>query len=69
MSVDDGTRAGAEFTVHGVYQANDEGLPPAHGQRYVLSGGAFFAVNQGKIARITNYNNRRDLSQQVERAS
>ncbi|MEP6485374.1 MAG: ketosteroid isomerase-related protein [Rudaea sp.] len=69
MSVDDGTRAAAEFAVHGVYQANDDGLPPAHGQRYVLFGGAFFAINQGTIARITNYNNRRDLSQQVERAS
>ncbi len=69
MSVDDGTRAAAEFTVHGVYQANDEGLPPAHGQRYRLAGGAFFVIHQGKIARITNYHNTRDLNEQVGRAT
>ena len=65
MSVDDGTRAAAEFSVHGVYQSDDAGLPPAHGQRYTLQGGAFFAVNQGKIARITHYRNQRDFSAQV----
>lgn len=69
MCVDDGTRASAEFTVSGVYQATDAGLPPANGQRYVVSGGAFFAVNQGKIARITHYHNKRDVNAQVERAS
>jgi steroid delta-isomerase-like uncharacterized protein len=68
MSVDDGTRAGAEFAVHGVYQASDDGLPAAHGQRYVLFGGAFFAINQGKIARITRYHNQRDLTAQVAKA-
>ena len=65
MSVDDGTRAAAEFTLHGVYQADDAGLPSAHGQRYSLAGGVFFAINQGKIARITRYQNQRDFSAQV----
>ena len=37
-----GTRAAAEFTVHGRYLATDPGLPEARGQRYVLPGGAFF---------------------------
>ena len=65
MSVDDGTRAAAEFSVHGVYQSDDAGLPPAHGQRYTLQGGAFFVINQGKIVRITHYRNQRDFSAQV----
>ena len=65
MSVDDGTRAAAEFSVQGVYQSDDAGLPPAHGQRYTLPAGAFFAINQGKIARITHYRNQRDFSAQV----
>ena len=50
----DGTRAAAEYEVHGEYLADDEGLPPARGQRYVLAGGAFFDLRQGRIARITN---------------
>mgnify|MGYP002777047319 FL=1 len=50
----DGTRAAAEYEVHGEYLADDEGLPPARGQRYVLPGGAFFDLRQGRIARITN---------------
>jgi steroid delta-isomerase-like uncharacterized protein len=65
MSVDDGTRAAAEFTLHGVYQADDDGLPAARGQRYTLSAGAFFAINQGKIARVSRYHNLRELSAQV----
>ena len=65
MSVDDGTRAAAEFSVQGVYQSDYAGLPPAHGQRYTLPAGAFFAINQGKIARITHYRNQRDFSAQV----
>jgi steroid delta-isomerase-like uncharacterized protein len=69
MSVDDGTRASAEFTVNGVYQSTDDGLPPANGQRYIVAGGAFFAINQGKIARITHYHNTREVNAQVERAS
>jgi len=65
MSVDDGTRAAAEFSVHGVYQSDDSGLPPAHGQRYTLPAGAFFAINQGKIARITHYRNQHEFSAQL----
>jgi steroid delta-isomerase-like uncharacterized protein len=37
MSIDDGTRAAAEFSVHGVYQNAAPGLPAAQGQRYVLT--------------------------------
>ena len=65
MSVDDGTRAAAEFSVQGVYQADDAGLPPARGQRYTLPAGAFFAINQGKIARITHYRNQHEFSAQL----
>jgi steroid delta-isomerase-like uncharacterized protein len=52
-----GTRAAAEFVVHGEYLMADEGLPPAHGQKYVLPAGAFFEIHAGKVARISNYYN------------
>ena len=68
MSIDDGTRAAAEFSVHGVYQNNAPGLPSAHGQRYMLTAGAFFAINQGKIVRITPYYNQHDRRAQIARA-
>ena len=52
-----GTRAAAEFTVHGTYLETDEGLPPARGQRYVLAAGAFFELRDGKVARVSNHYN------------
>lgn len=60
-----GTRAAAEFVVHGEYIAPDEGLPPARGQKYRLSAGAFFSIRDGKIARISNYYNLPDWIAQV----
>jgi steroid delta-isomerase-like uncharacterized protein len=68
MSVDDGTRAAAEFSVHGTYQNAAPGLPAAQGQRYVLTAGVFFAINQGKIARITPYYNQFDRQTQIARS-
>lgn len=62
---DGGTRAAAEFVVHGTYLATDPGLPPAHGQTYVLPAGAFFDVAQGKITRITTFYNLADWVAQV----
>jgi len=62
---DDGTRAAAEYVVHGRYKATDEGLPPARGQTYVLPGGAFFDIRDGRIARVTNYYNLQDWLRQV----
>lgn len=64
VNADDG-RAAAEYVVHGEYLADDEGLPPAHGQRYVLPGGAFFEMREGKIARVSNYYNLNDWLAQV----
>ena len=61
----DGTRAAAEWVVHGTYLADDEGLPPARGQTYVLPGGAFFAIRDGRIARVTNTYNLADWIRQV----
>jgi steroid delta-isomerase-like uncharacterized protein len=61
----DGARAAAEYVVHGQYLADDEGLPPAQGQRYVLPGGAFFEIRDGRIARVTNYYNLNDWIAQV----
>ncbi|CAM4095734.1 Isopropylmalate/homocitrate/citramalate synthase [Pseudomonas reidholzensis] len=61
----EGKRAAAEFTVHGEYLADDEGLPAASGQTYVLSAGAFFYIHFGKIARVSNYHNLNDWLEQV----
>lgn len=61
----DGTRASAEFNVHGTYKNSEEGLPPANGQKYVLPAGTFFAVRDGKIARVTTYYNLTDWLAQV----
>ncbi|WFF42941.1 DUF4440 domain-containing protein [Salinicola endophyticus] len=60
-----GDRAAAEFVVHGEYLADDEGLPPANGQTYVLPAGAFFEISNGKVARISNYYNLHDWVAQV----
>ncbi len=60
-----GTRAAAEFTVHGEYLADDAGLPPAHGQRYILPAGAFLAVSNGRITRVTMHYNLADWIAQV----
>jgi len=61
----DGTRAAAEYVVHGQYKTTDEGLPEAKGQRYILPGGAFFTLRDGKIARVSNYYNLEDWLAQV----
>ena len=66
MANADGTRASAEYVVHGTYKADDEGLPKATGQTYVLPGGAFFDIRDGRIARVTNYYNLGDWIAQVE---
>jgi len=65
MASADGGRAAAEFMVHGTYRATDEGLPEAHDQRYVLPAGAFFAIEDGLIARVTVYYNLADWLKQV----
>lgn len=65
MASADGLRAAAEYEVHGSYLADDEGLPPAHGQRYVLPGGAFFDIRGGRISRVSNYYNLADWVAQV----
>jgi steroid delta-isomerase-like uncharacterized protein len=60
-----GTRGAAEFVVEGEYLATDPGLPPAKGQRYRLPAGAFFAVEGGRITRVTTYYNLQDWIRQV----
>lgn len=65
----DGTRAAAEYVVHGEYLRSDEGLPEARGQRYVLPGGAFFEICHDRITRVTNYYNLQDWIAQVRRGS
>lgn len=60
-----GTRAAAEFMVHGSYLKTDPGLPEARGQRYILPAGSFFTLDQGRITRITTYYNLQDWIAQV----
>lgn len=65
LANEDGTRAAAEFNVHGVYQNTDAGLPEATGQTYALPAGTFFAIRDGAIARVTTYYNLTDWIAQV----
>lgn len=60
-----GTRAAAEFVVHGEYLKTDPGLPEARGQRYILPAGSFFDLRDGKIARVTTFYNLNDWVAQV----
>jgi steroid delta-isomerase-like uncharacterized protein len=62
---EDGSRAAAEYLVHGKYKQADLGMPPARGQLYELPGGAFFSVSKGEICRVTNYYNLEDWLRQV----
>lgn len=61
----DGRRAAAEFNVEGTYLATDEGLPEASGQTYALPAGTFFAIEDGRITRVTTYYNLTDWLMQV----
>ncbi|WP_323989476.1 ketosteroid isomerase-related protein [Nguyenibacter sp. L1] len=65
MVNEDGSRAAAEFVVHGTYLSTDDGLPEAHGQGYVLPAGAFFTLRDGKVARISNFYNLPEWTRQV----
>ena len=65
MVSEDGQRAAAEFNVKGRYLETDEGLPPAKGQTYMLPAGTFFAIENGRIARVTTYYNLTDWLVQV----
>ncbi|UQN07463.1 ketosteroid isomerase-related protein [Deinococcus sp. QL22] len=69
MASADGTRAAAEFIIHGEYLKTDAGLPQAAGQRYMLPVGAFFEVRDSghgpRISRVTNYYNLADWTRQV----
>ncbi len=65
MANEEGSRASAEFIVHGEYLATDEGLPDAEGQKYVLPAGSFFEIHEGLIARVTVYYSLVDWTRQV----
>lgn len=61
----DGQHASARFHVSGNYLKTDPGLPPAKGQPYILSAGAFFEVEGKKITRISNYYNLDEWIKQI----
>jgi steroid delta-isomerase-like uncharacterized protein len=58
-------RIAAEYVVNGVYLVTQPGLPEANGQKYVLTGGAFFEVSSGRIRRICTYYNLKDWIDQI----
>ncbi|WP_270935887.1 ketosteroid isomerase-related protein [Falsiroseomonas oryzae] len=60
-----GTRAAAEFLVVGRYLRSEPGLPEARGQAYRLPAGAFLAIAEGKITRVTTYYNLQEWIRQV----
>lgn len=66
MVNESGSRAAAEFTVHGSYLATDEGLPEANGQRYSLPAGIFFEIDDRLISRVTTTYNLNDWIAQVK---
>lgn len=63
----DGLHAAAEYVVSGKYLNDDVGLPPATGQSYSLSGGAFFDIAEGRITRVSNFYNLNEWIAQVSR--
>lgn len=63
----DGRRASAEFVVDGRYLQTDAGLPEARGQSYRIPAGAFFALENGLITRVTMYYNLSDWIRRIER--
>lgn len=65
MTSPDGARAAAEFNVTGRYLVTETGLPDAKGQRYALPAGAFFAIRDDQIARVTTYYNLTEWIMQV----
>ena len=65
MASEEGSRAAAEFVVHGQYLESQEGLPAAKGQCYVLPAGAFFEIANGLITRVSVYYNLQDWIRQV----
>lgn len=64
---DDGARAAAEYNVAGVYKETEEGLPPAVGQCYQVPNAMFFAISDGRIARITHYYNLTEWLTEISR--
>ena len=55
MTSTDGSRAATEFKLNGRYLATDGGLPPAAGQTYRLTVGAFFEVADRTITRVSTH--------------
>ena len=65
MSEPSGEHVAVEFVVHGTYKNTDGDLPEAKGQTYVLPAGAFLAVANGKITRVTTYYNLENWLEQI----
>jgi len=66
MADAEGRRFAAEYTAQGTYGETEAGLPAAARQEYVVAGGCFFLVVDGRIVRITRYDNLPDWLWQRE---
>lgn len=55
MVSDDGRRVAVEVTLRGSYQRTLAGLPEAGGQRYSVQACLVFALDGGRLERITRY--------------
>lgn len=62
-----GDEAEVECDVVGTYLKQDGDRPPAHGQTYHLSVGAYFTVKGGKITRISAFHDEKDWLYQLRK--
>lgn len=57
MTSEDDKFAAAKYMVEGIYLKTDGNLPQAKNQKYTLSAGSFFEIENNKIKRVTTYYN------------
>lgn len=62
----DPSKIAVQFTVNGIYKIAEDGLPPAHGQSYVIPAAAFLEIRDGRVRSVTTYYN---LQEWIEKVS
>ncbi len=62
-----GTRAAAEFTVHGEYLQAEEGMPPPAANATCCQPAPFLTLRDGRICRVATCYNLADWMAQVSR--
>ena len=59
-------RVAAEFIVEGIYLKTDGALPAARNQKYTISAGSFFEIENKLIRRVTIYYNLKEWTALVK---